>query len=76
MVEIERREKRPSCGWPVPVKVNGIPAGSTQPCGSEDRVFTIKGQGRYTGQTRETPICARHVPDAWKAWKVDSATPL
>ena len=72
--EVEKPDKRPSCGWPVPnpdQKVKG-----TVPCGSEERVYTVKGKGRYTGRSRETNICEKHVPEAWKAWPgVESADP-
>jgi len=74
-VTSEQQDKRSKCAWPIPGKLAG---GSThgKPCGSEDRVFNVKGSGRYTGRPRETPICEKHLPEAWKAWSVDSAEPL
>jgi hypothetical protein len=79
-VQEERQEKRPSCAWPVkrPMpRADG--SGSVEvekPCGSEDRVFNVKGSGQYTGRPRETPVCQKHLPHAWKAWRVDSADPM
>lgn len=74
MAETERQAKRPACAWPI---VEKIQSGSLHKrCGSEERVFNVKGQGSYTGRLRETPVCAKHLPDAWKAWNVDSANPL
>jgi hypothetical protein len=71
MTEIERQEKRPSCGWPVAQQ-----AGGTKPCGSEERIFNVTGKGLYTGRTRETPVCEKHLVEAWKQWNVDSANPF
>jgi hypothetical protein len=74
MAESERQDKRPSCAWPVERKVSG--GIERKSCGSEERVFNVKGHGKYMGRPRETPICEKHLPEAWKAWNVDSATPL
>jgi hypothetical protein len=75
MAEGERQDKRPSCGWPV---IEKLSTGSTtsHPCGSEDRVFNVKGRGQHTGLPRETPVCEKHLLDAWKSWNVDSADPM
>jgi hypothetical protein len=73
-VESEREDKRPSCGWPITEHSQG--ASSTRQCGSEDRVYSVKGRGRFTDRPRETPICAKHLNEAWKKWNVDSAVPL
>ena len=72
MAETETQAKRPSCAWPVKKEGYQYP----QPCGSEERVFTVKGSGNHTGRPRQTPICEKHLPEAWKAWNVDSAEPL
>jgi hypothetical protein len=74
-VQEERQDKRPQCEWPVKRKTD---SGGTieKPCGSEERVFNVKGNGQYTGRPRETPICERHLQDAWRTWHVDSATQL
>jgi hypothetical protein len=76
MAETERQDKRPSCAWPVDRKDDAGKVTGQKPCGSEDRVYSVKGNGIYTGRARETPICEKHLPDVWKAWNVDSATPL
>jgi len=75
MAESERQDKRPSCAWPIPQKLDN---GGTvnKPCGSEERVYNVKGSGSYTGRPRETPVCQKHLTDAWKTWNVDSAQPL
>jgi len=77
MAESERQEKRPSCGWPVPkTDDSGKPAG-TRDCGSEERVYSVKGSGKYTGRPRQSNICEKHLLDAWKAWPgVQEALPL
>jgi hypothetical protein len=76
MGESERQEKRPSCGWPVPKRDESGKQVGTRDCGSEERVYNVKGWGGWTGRPRETPICEKHLPGAWKKWKVDSATPV
>jgi hypothetical protein len=75
MAESERPDKRPSCGWPVTEKLASGGTG-TKPCGSEERVFNVKGRGKYINRPRETPVCAKHLEDAWREWKVDSAEPI
>ncbi len=73
MAETEREDKRPACGWPVPRTDDQGKRIGTKDCGSEDRVYAVKGKGQYTDRPRETPVCEKHLPDAWKAWNVDSA---
>jgi hypothetical protein len=76
MAEGERIDKRPSCGWPVEQMSDDGKVVGRRPCGSEERVFNVKGHGKNIGRSRETPICEKHLPDAWKTWDVDSAEPL
>jgi|SRR6516225_8796443 hypothetical protein len=75
MAEGERQDKRPSCGWPI-IETNAGGGTSAHPCGSEQNVFNVKGRGKYVGRARETPVCEKHLLDAWKSWNVDSAEPL
>jgi hypothetical protein len=75
MAETERQGKRPSCGWPVPRTDDQGKTIGAKACGSEERVYNVKGHGQNTGQPRETPVCEKHLPEAWKAWDVDSAQP-
>jgi len=75
-VKGERQDKRPSCAWPIPQKLASGGTTTSKPCGSEERVFNVKGSGQYTGRPRETQVCEKHLPDAWKAWNVDTAQPL
>jgi hypothetical protein len=71
----EQKGKRSSCSWPIPQKL--VSGGTTsKPCGSEERLFNVKGSGKYTSRPRDTPVCAKHLPEAWKAWGVDSANPI
>ena len=71
----ERQDKRPSCAWPVKTR-NSLGSEVEKACGSEERIFNVQGKGRYTGRERQTPVCGKHLQDAWKAWNVDSAQPL
>jgi len=75
MAETERQDKRPSCAWPVEKK-QASGSITSKPCGSEERVFNVKGQGRYTGRPRETPVCEKHLPEAIKSWNWDEAVPI
>jgi hypothetical protein len=76
MAETEHQDKRPSCAWPIEKKnEKGTPIG-IQACGSEERVYNVKGRGKYINRPRETPICEKHLPEAWKAWKVEEAVPI
>jgi hypothetical protein len=70
MAEGECQDKRPTCDWPV------TQDGQSRPCGSENRVYEVHGRGRYTGMPRKTPVCEKHLSDAWKVWNVDSAQPI
>ena len=73
---VESPEKRPSCGYKVKsTKPNAIP-GTMEPCGSEDQIFNVKGQGKYGGGHRETPVCRKHLDDAIRDWNYDSADPI
>jgi hypothetical protein len=76
MAETERQDKRPACGWPLPRTDDKGKQIGTKDCGSEERVYNVMGKGLYTGQKRETPVCEKHLPDAWKKWDVDSAQPV
>jgi len=74
-IQEEKPDKRPKCGWKITEKL--ADGGTTRKeCGSEERVFNVSGQGRITGRSRETPICEKHLKDAWKEWNVDSAQPI
>ena len=75
-VQTEQQDKRPVCDWPV-AKTNaqGKQIG-IKPCGSEERVYNVGGRGLWTGRPRDTPICEKHLPEAWKKWNVDSAVPV
>lgn len=66
MADAERADERPRCNYPLD---NGK-------CGSEDGLFKVKGNGRWTGRQRETPVCRKHLNDAWRTWTVDSAEPM
>ncbi len=70
-VATENVEKRPSCGYSVK---NPAPEarGGTIPCGSQQDLYSVKGTGTH-GWLRETPVCGKHINDAWKNWKVESA---
>lgn len=70
----ENIDKRPKCGWPMPGGPDPAKNTGTVPCGSEERVFNVKGRGRW-GYPKETPVCEKHLPEAWKRWNVDSAEP-
>jgi hypothetical protein len=70
----EQTDKRPKCDWPVPAEPNPAKNGGTRPCGSEERVYNVKGHGRW-GWAKKTPVCEKHLPEAWKKWNVDSAEP-
>jgi hypothetical protein len=74
MAEGERIDKGPSCTWPITMQKDG--KSSTRHCGSEERLFNVKGRGGYTGRPRETPVCDKHLPEAWKRWKVEEAQPI
>jgi hypothetical protein len=69
--ESERQDKRPACGYKVQQA-----DGSSKECGSEDRVYEVSGHSRTWNTPRKTPVCEKHLPDAWKKWNVDSATPV
>ena len=70
MSNTEKLGSYPSCKWPV--KENK----SMNPCGSTEKIFNVKGSGKYTGRPRETPICNKHLPDAIKHWNFDVAEPI
>jgi hypothetical protein len=70
----ERQDKRPQCDWPVREKKDGVE--TVRQCKSEEKIYTVKGRGKWTGRERNTPICEKHILDAWKTWNVDSADPL
>jgi hypothetical protein len=74
MAETEQISKRPACSWPITEQKEG--KSSTRQCGSEERVFNVKGRGGYTGRPRETPVCDKHLPEAWKKWNVEEAHPV
>jgi hypothetical protein len=73
MAEQEKPDQRPKCKWPVITKKDGVE--TRKDCGSEDRIYTVRGQGLHTGRARETPICQDHLEKAWKAWNVNDAQP-
>ena len=76
-VQEERQDKWPQCAWPVKKTVD-TQAGQVvgpRPCGSEEGVFNVKGSDQYTSRPRETPVCGKQLPEAWKAWRVDSTEP-
>ncbi len=77
MSDTEKPDERPKCIWPIPAPKNADGSGSGKaPCGSEDRLFNIKGNGGYTGRERNSPVCGKHLTDALKKWNYDSAVPL
>jgi hypothetical protein len=70
----DQKDQRPSCGYKVERKnEKGEPV--RENCGSEDRLFTVKGKGKYSGAPRATRVCAKHRPNVWKEWEVEEAVP-
>lgn len=72
MAETEKPNSRPKCGWKVEEK-HASGGTSTRPCGSEEGLYSVRGYGRFTGRTRETPVCERHILKAWESWRVEEA---
>ena len=74
----EKPDQRPKCGWKVETKTkaDGKETIERKLCGSEERVFTVKGNSRTWNRPMETPICQKHLPDVIRDWKFDSATPI
>ena len=68
MANQESVNQRPKCEYKVATPTGRVP------CGSENQIFDVKGRGRYGG-VKDTPVCAKHLPEAWKTWNVDSAQP-
>lgn len=77
MAETENtgKSKIQSCKWPVKDSSSGN-GSSTKPCGAQEKLFNVKGSGKYTGRPRETPICQKHLPNSIKEWSFDSAEPI
>jgi hypothetical protein len=76
MAENEQQDKRPACTWPVTKIDEAGKAIGRRDCGSQRRVYNITGKGLWTGRARETPVCEKHLPDAWRKWNVDGAVPV
>jgi hypothetical protein len=75
MATTEQIEKRPACDWPInSMGPDGKPNGRTQPCGSEERVFEVKGHGK-SGYPKTSKVCSKHIPNAIKEWNWDSVEP-
>lgn len=66
----EKPDKRPKCDFKVTQK-----DGSRQPCGSEEKIYDVVGRGPW-GNQKKTPVCGKHLEEAWKKWNVDSAQPI
>lgn len=75
MAESESTNNRPKCDWQITQK-DADGKTSTRKCDSEERVFVVKGKGLYTGRSRETKVCRRHLEDAMKKWNYDTADPI
>jgi hypothetical protein len=69
MTETEHVEKRPECVWPVKSD------DKTKPCGSQEKVYEVRGQGKWTGRPRNSNICDRHLMDALRDWKWEHIDP-
>jgi len=74
-VQEEKPDARPKCGYKIEEKL--ADGGSTRrPCGSEDRVFNVSGNGTYSGRERTTPVCGKHLGEVWRDWQVREAIPV
>ena len=67
---------RQKCVWRVKQFDSKGKAIGGQPCGSEERIFEVKGRGKYIGRPRSSPICQKHLPDAIREWDYDTAVPI
>jgi hypothetical protein len=77
MAEQEKPDSRPKCGYKVtvPTKIMGKDTTERKPCGSEERLYSVSGKGRW-GAPKETPVCKDHIEKAYKEWSADSFRPL
>jgi hypothetical protein len=74
MAEQEKADQRPRCKFKVTetIKDGGQ---RERECGSEDRVFNVTGRGKLSGMPKSTPVCAKHLEEAWRKWDVEGAEP-
>lgn len=72
---IETPDNRPKCKWKITEKLADGGTNSRE-CGSEERIYSVKGKGLYSGRERDTPVCKEHLGDAWHKWNVEKADPV
>lgn len=63
----------PRCGYTVRTKVDV--GHKVEKCNSPEVIWNVTGHGRY-GSEKKTPVCEKHIQDAWRTWNVDSAEPI